>query len=953
MLGRFDYPDQRFTMSSYNTDRNSPFGQWPQQQQHTVTGPARTQMSGQFSFDNDEQLLPWVDEDFQEHAVDLAAAAPPQHVWYHGRMDRFEAERRLQASRRLGSYLVRQSDHKVNCYVLSFLGQNGLNHFRITSVCGDYYIGGRKFGSLLQLVGFYTTYSDLLKNEKLSHPVPPPQPVAEHQKVVAVLPYTRLPDSDELSFLKGDILLVINDIDDAWLWCESHRTHESGLVFKDLVEELDDKVDPNEMFPWFHGNLSKDRASELLSRMGPGSFLVKASERSPGNYSLFFYINCTVQRFRISKLGSKYIMGGNKFNNLEEVIVRYHSDQIVEGYTLGDPVLKPPFLKSRPISRKKSSTLNTTISTQMTINGPDVYQTLRESRELAEKKKPESTHGYLWINKNGKKWKRYFFKLETDAQHLAYYVNERRVKPKGLIDLYNGCLYTVHDSMFEKPFCFMLYEKSYAHLSAVSSYLCAETAEQAKEWVQALQPRCTPQKAKKERAVPAIEVRTLHVTVTEARRLPVKLMPHPYCIVTLNDVRICRTQVKCPPAPVWDDNFVLDIPNDVTSFSIILCNDGKKSKETEVSNVVVNLTDLKNGEETDEWYKLSGINPPPRDEWGSIRLKIRYSDQTVLPVKEYWALKDLLFNPDLEVISVLESLCHRDRVPLANALLQVYRFQSESEGILLKALIEREIKQETETTQLFRAGSLASTIMDLYMKETCQDYLEAALREPLRKVLENKKPCEVDPRKQKDLARACANAEMLVSLVNDVFDWIIHSVESCPPTLRFLCGCLQRSVSAKWPDDKLIKSRVVSGFIFLRLLCPALLNPLEYRLLDDAPPDAPSRALYLISKSLLSLANLVDLGQKEPWMEVVNPFIVANKAKMIKYLDDIAMVNELPNPIKATNEDSSRHLATIHSICERYRMEIVNLSHDRATLRKLIAVTDHLSKLKQGYKDDR
>ena len=49
------------------------------------------------------------------------------------------------------------------------------NVFRITAMCGDYYIGGREFDTLSDLIGYYTCYSDLLKGERLQHPVPPPE----------------------------------------------------------------------------------------------------------------------------------------------------------------------------------------------------------------------------------------------------------------------------------------------------------------------------------------------------------------------------------------------------------------------------------------------------------------------------------------------------------------------------------------------------------------------------------------------------------------------------------------------------------------------------------------------------------------------------------------------------------------------------------------------------------
>ena len=42
-------------------------------------------------------------------------------------------------------------------------------------MCGDYYIGGREFDTLSDLIGYYTSWSDLLKGERLQHPVPPPE----------------------------------------------------------------------------------------------------------------------------------------------------------------------------------------------------------------------------------------------------------------------------------------------------------------------------------------------------------------------------------------------------------------------------------------------------------------------------------------------------------------------------------------------------------------------------------------------------------------------------------------------------------------------------------------------------------------------------------------------------------------------------------------------------------
>lgn len=42
-------------------------------------------------------------------------------------------------------------------------------------MCGDYYIGGRRFSSLSDLIGYYSYASCLLKGEKLLLPVAPPE----------------------------------------------------------------------------------------------------------------------------------------------------------------------------------------------------------------------------------------------------------------------------------------------------------------------------------------------------------------------------------------------------------------------------------------------------------------------------------------------------------------------------------------------------------------------------------------------------------------------------------------------------------------------------------------------------------------------------------------------------------------------------------------------------------
>ena len=58
----------------------------------------------------------------------------------------------------------------------------------------------------------------------------------------------------------------------------------------------------------------------------------------------------------------------------------------------------------------------------------------------------------------------------------------------------------------------------------------------------------------------------------------------------------------------------------------------------------------------------------------------------------------------------------------------------------------------------------------------------------------------------------------------------------------------------------------------------------------EPPPPAASRSLIMIAKCLQNLANLVEFGVKESYMEVVNPFILKNKERMVVFLDHLSVI---------------------------------------------------------------
>ncbi|XP_022105967.1 ras GTPase-activating protein 1-like [Acanthaster planci] len=875
--------------------------------------------------------------------VDGTLAAPPQNEWYHGRMDRMTAEMRLNGAR-VGSYLIRESERKPGSYVLSYLGIKGFQHFRITALCGDYYVGGRQFPSLAELIGYYTHVSNILKNERLLYPVPPPEPlIDDRKKVVAVLPYTKVPDTDELSFSAGEVFVVHNELGDGWLWVTSQRTGESGIVIDDLVKSIDKDTDINEGKIWYHGNVSKEVAAELLLKEGDvGSYLVRNSDKNPGDYSLSFRGPTTIQRFRIQKQQHHYMMGGRTYHSLDAIIDHYKNEEIVNGYKLGAPVV-PKNLKMNRIN--PDSTVN--------------YEDIRRRRSsgmviMTGTGDRIARQGFLSKKSSKhKKWKTYFFVLNSTEQHLYYFENDKRTKPKGLIDLGYGSVYMVHESLFNRPNCFQIVVRAMSDVEVF--YLNAETPQLAQTWTQVLRSCCTRAswtQTTRAKSSGIKQLKSLSLHILEAHKIPSRQISHPYCVISLNNIKVARTPIQVAPDPVWSEEFVFDdFPDDIDSFTIDIFNGAKRAKPIPLCRTTLLLVQLPNGVVVDQWYTLIALTSQGRGEMGSIRTRAQFLQETLMPLEEYRSLQELvLCDSDYHFIYALEDACCKDRSNLASILLDIFRHQ-QKEVELLKKLNSREIEKEEEKSTLFRSNTLATTLMDKYMKITAQEFVQHALHDVIIKIMESKHSCELNPLKVEKGDDVSENCEYLLEFLKEIIESIFASGTMCPPALRYLCWCLKQDVRQKWPDDPNITARAIGGFIFLRLICPAILNPRLFNIVTEAASPMASRTLMIVAKAIQNLANQVEFGTnyKEAYMVVINPYIVINKGRMCHFLNELATVTECPPPGEVPPIDLARQLAALHQLCVTYIKELQQLSVVQPSLKKLLAVTEMLTHNRNQY----
>ena len=95
---------------------------------------------------------------------------------------------------------------------------------------------------------------------------------------------------------------------------------------------------------WFHGSITGREAEALLLDKGQeGSYLVRASTHSPGNYVLSARVNGEIAHVIIQHRDKKFDVGGGPlFTSLPELVEHYRTNPMIE--TSGRVIsLKMPF----------------------------------------------------------------------------------------------------------------------------------------------------------------------------------------------------------------------------------------------------------------------------------------------------------------------------------------------------------------------------------------------------------------------------------------------------------------------------------------------------------------------------------------------------------------------------------------------------------------------------------
>ncbi|KAI8972992.1 hypothetical protein BDB01DRAFT_839035 [Pilobolus umbonatus] len=265
--------------------------------------------------------------------------------------------------------------------------------------------------------------------------------------------------------------------------------------------------------------------------------------------------------------------------------------------------------------------------------------------------------------------------------------------------------------------------------------------------------------------------------------------------------------------------------------------------------------------------------------------------ETVM-IDRYEKLVNMLVGMDLQLALSLCDVCPASDVEdAAHALLASFASRGKT-LVLLKAVIQKEVQNTDNETELLRRTSIATRLLALYAKQNGADYVRSVLQPVFQQLAEmpaEEKTFELDTTKVisgEDVNRNKKNVERATELFLNA---ICASAYEAPKAFRELCHCILTSVRERYPEAKYT---AVGAFIFLRFFCPAIVSPeAEGLVKPSAVINRDMKRGYLIvTKVIQNLANNVLFGAKEAYMIMLNDFLTSNIYKVTSFLRDISEV---------------------------------------------------------------
>jgi hypothetical protein len=417
-------------------------------------------------------------------------------------------------------------------------------------------------------------------------------------------------------------------------------------------------------------------------------------------------------------------------------------------------------------------------------------------------------------------------------------------------------------------------------------------------------------------------------------------------VILDGEVRARTTTKLATKNPFWrEDCEFNDLPSALPFLSIVLKkvdgvadlhnnqlhassanSKGGGPSESMCGSVDIPLDQMERGKDHEQWLQIFDDR---QQAIGTMLVKVHHEELIVLLAKEYQPLSELLHRFPSGLTAQIAEVLPGSLRRLSEIFLNIFQV-SGSAGDWLMALVEDEIdgignqasikkyrfnsrlksNESIDSTSereqivrdmgkslageanlLFRGNSLLTQSLEFHMRRLGKEYLEDILQNKLFEINEANLNCEVDPSRMQSGEDLQHRWTQLLQLTTEIWRCIADSASRLPPELRHILKYIRAVAEDRYGDFlRTVTYTSVSGFLFLRFICPAILSPKLFGLLRDHPRPRAQRTFTLIAKALQALANLSTFGKKEEWMEPMNKFLGTHRQSVRDYIDQVCSI---------------------------------------------------------------
>lgn len=733
------------------------------------------------------------------------------------------------------------------------------------------------------------------------------------------------------SFEIGDIFYIEKLIDSSRIFVRSiSDSTKKGVIDMKSVRKINEVCTK----PWYFENISKEDASAyLLLENRSGVFLIRPCTRRDGCYSLSVRRPGGVSRFAINYWNGKFHIGDRFFPSLDELVDNYEKFEILDYIYLTKPLSK----KTVPINKVYKQL---DVITYYDIIGQRNYQ----DDNIFDNDHIYEDEMYHLVNSE---WKLCTLRLNVNEVTLVICIKQIEQE---VIQLKEAFFYPINESVYKRNYVFKLILKknndseNYVFscfseskveecIKTLASMVCNSSTKDSRSYDSFTNIRNSPQAYYDF----SLTIRNAGGSINKAESLS--------CYIYVDRIKVHQTPfVVCLNNIYhWSDSINQSyIPVDSKNVSISLVSKNN-NKCTILATCILNIDEVLASK--DENKKLSFNN----SQSGYVNLSIKFNFNYILPINEFQPLIKILTRTNFTILGRACELI-RNRHSISQSILRILRFHNlEVEFIVFMAV--KHIECESYVENLFRTDSFSSVLIDIFMRNICHDYVSYCVKDLIDKVITTNRYINLDYGSASETTDIVENFQSLLELLSYLFDRILSSCSLLPMSIRYLFYSIRKATVEKWPHDHLIRYRVISAFIFLRLICISLVNPKSFNLISDNSSFHTSKTLTLIAKCLQKSSNLTVFSNMESLMESLNPFLKSYNDRMMTFLDQISnkvdwVYNKPCNVVLSVGYDC----AIVHDVFSKNIESIKqNMNDKNDNLKHLIFTIEHLDECKKLF----